>query len=248
VKKFLNAMLQCFAMFTVFPAPFCKWDDSSREFMLLCLPVVGVCIGLLWTLLAALMQFLNIPTILAAAILCAYPFVITGYIHLDGFLDVTDAVRSYRDIEQRRKILKDPHVGAFAVVNCCLLLVMQFALFAATKPHVNCAALILIPTISRIMSAIAVLRLSPMSHSEYANIGGGRTKRPVIILLMLLILTAALGFFLFEKYGWLSVAVVAGYLLALRKAVNSLGGMSGDIAGYALTLSELCGITVYALI
>ena len=41
---------------------------------------------------------------------------------------------------------------------------------------------------------------------------------------------------------------LAGYALALRKAFRSLDGMNGDISGYALTLSELCGAAVWALI
>ena len=32
------------------------------------------------------------------------------------------------------------------------------------------------------------------------------------------------------------------------KAYRSLGGMSGDISGYALTFGELCGIILYVLI
>ena len=36
--------------------------------------------------------------------------------------------------------------------------------------------------------------------------------------------------------------------LALRKAFRSLDGMNGDIAGYALTIGELCAVAVYALL
>ncbi|MBR4746042.1 MAG: adenosylcobinamide-GDP ribazoletransferase, partial [Desulfovibrio sp.] len=56
-----------------------------------------------------------LPTLVSGAILCAFPFLITGGIHFDGFLDVTDAVKSWRDLDERRRILKDPNVGSFAV-------------------------------------------------------------------------------------------------------------------------------------
>ena len=36
--------------------------------------------------------------------------------------------------------------------------------------------------------------------------------------------------------------------LALRRGYRSLEGMNGDIAGYALTISELCGAAVFALL
>ena len=40
----------------------------------------------------------------------------------------------------------------------------------------------------------------------------------------------------------------AGYGLALRKAYRSLEGMSGDISGYALTLSELSALGALAIL
>ena len=45
-----------------------------------------------------------------ALVLCVYPYVVTGAIHLDGFMDVVDAVRSCAGKERRREILKDSHV------------------------------------------------------------------------------------------------------------------------------------------
>ena len=58
----------------------------------------------------------------------------------------------------------------------------------------------------------------------------------------------ALGFVFFGWTGFASVAVILGYLFYLRRGVKSLGGMSGDISGYALTFGELCGIAVFALV
>jgi len=39
-----------------------------------------------------------------------------------------------------------------------------------------------------------------------------------------------------------------GYGLALWRAYRSLDGMNGDISGYALSISELCAVAVYALL
>ena len=41
---------------------------------------------------------------------------------------------------------------------------------------------------------------------------------------------------------------MAGYGLALHRGYRNLKGMNGDIAGYALTVSELCGAAVVALL
>ena len=64
---------------------------------------------------------------------------------------------------------------------------------------------------------------------------------------MLAVFLAA-GFLLCGKYGFAPVGCVAGYALALRRGYKSLDGMNGDIAGYALTVGELCAVAVYALL
>ena len=106
---------------------------EARDKMLLFLPVVGLETGAIWALLAWLCRYLALPALVQGAVLGAYPFVVTGFIHLDGFMDVTDAVRSCRDLARRREILKDSRVGSFAVIGVVLLALCQTALFASGK-------------------------------------------------------------------------------------------------------------------
>ena len=94
MKKLFRAFLMCLSMFSVIPIPGSVWDEAARPLMTLFLPVVGLVIGGIWTLLAYLTRLMELPKLVAAAILCAYPFLVTGGIHLDGYLDVTDAVKS----------------------------------------------------------------------------------------------------------------------------------------------------------
>jgi len=75
-------------------------------------PFTGCCSFLLWAAVAQACLLLNLPAMITALILCAYPYVVTGFWHPDGFMDVTDAVKSRRDLERRREILKGSHVGS----------------------------------------------------------------------------------------------------------------------------------------
>ena len=76
----------------------------------------------------------------------------------------------------------------------------------------------------------------------------GLTTQDLILIAVLLAAVTALGFLLLGRYGFVTPAVLLGYLWYLRRGVKSLGGMSGDISGYALTFGELCGVAVFALI
>ena len=244
MKIYLHAFAMCQSMFCAIPCPWQVWDEKARDKMLLFLPLVGLEIGALWALLAWGCGFLGIPGPVRALFLAALPYLATGCIHLDGFMDVTDAVKSCRSPERRREILKDSHVGSFAVIFLALVLLSQFALFQAGEGPVW--VLVLIPGVSRCCSALAVEALPPMSTSQYAQ----REKRKAHIALILAMLLAlvAVGFLLFGKYGLALVGCLAGYGLALRRGYRSLGGMNGDIAGYSLTLGELAGVAVWALL
>jgi adenosylcobinamide-GDP ribazoletransferase len=203
-------------------------------------------IGAIWAAIAWACRLLNLPTMITALILAAYPNIVTGFLHLDGFMDVTDAVKSWRDLERRREILKDSHVGSFAVIGIVLLAIAQFAFFSSAPAEANDWILIFVPAVSRCCSSLAVTGLKPMSTSQYAD--QKKPKSHIVALSMTLCLFLAAGFLLCGKYGFVLIGCLAGYGLALLRAYRSLDGMNGDISGYALTVSELCAVAVYALI
>ena len=245
MKTYFHAFAMCQSMFCAIPAPQ-VWDEKAKDKMLLFLPVVGLEIGLIWAGLAWLLRLLNLPVMIVALILAAYPYIVTGFLHLDGYMDVTDAVKSWRDLERRREILKDSHVGSFAVIGIVLLIVAQFAVFASVPAEANYRILIFIPAVSRCCSALAVTGLKPMSTSQYAD--QKKPKSHLIVLTIMLVIFLAAGFLLCGKYGFVLVGCMVGYGLALRRAYKSLEGMNGDISGFSLTIGELAAAAVFALL
>ena len=245
MKTYLHALAMCQSMFCAIPAPQ-VWDEKAKDKMLLFLPVVGLEIGAIWAVLAWLCRLLNLPALVTALILCAYPYIVTGFLHLDGYMDVTDAVKSWRDLERRREILKDSHMGSFAVIGIVLLMIAQFAVFASAPADANYPILIFVPAVSRCCSALAVTGLKPMSTSQYAD--QKKPKSYMVVLTVMLVAFLAAGFVLCGKYGFALIGGLVGYGFALRRAYKSLEGMNGDISGYALTLSELAAAAVFALL
>ena len=246
MKTYLHAFAMCQSMFCAIPCLWKIWDEKAKNKMLLFLPVVGLEIGAVWAAIAWLCRLLNLPALVTGLILCAYPYIVTGFIHLDGYMDVTDAVKSWRDLERRREILKDSHVGSFAVIGIALLLLAQFAFFASVPTNANCLILMFVPAVSRCCSALAVTGLKPMTTSQYAD--QKKPKSHIVVLSLMLVIFLAAGFLLCGKYGFALVGCLAGFGLALRRGYKSLDGMNGDIAGFSLTIGELCAVAVYALV
>lgn len=248
MKDYGIAFIMTQSMFCALPFPCRAWKEEARSKMLLFLPVVGLEIGALWVLADWLLNYMNIPTFVGGLIMCALPYLLTGFIHLDGFLDVTDAIGSWRSLEERRKILKDSHVGSFAVIWCGLLLLAGFTLFASVPETADSWSLLLVPVISRCCSALAVALLKPMGSSQYAGSQSSTPKWHTVVLVTVLLGCIVAGFLLFGKYGFALVGGLAGYGFAIAKSYRCLEGMNGDISGYCLTISELCAVAVYALL
>lgn len=256
--KNLTAFFMAWGNFTVIPCPARVWDSAEMKRMLAWLPSVGAVIAVLWTAACRGLSALTdrgLPAALAAAAAEYLLFRLTGYMHLDGFMDVSDAVMSRRDLETRQRILKDSRVGSFAVVQTVFLLL---AWFAALSSADFTPALFLIPVMSRAASGLFVLRYPAIGASQYRETGGGANGGFEAVLLV----QAAAWFFAFPLLSKLifslsvrsaavsGMAVTAaewgiGYL-ACRHARKQLGGMNGDIAGYTICMAELAGMICLA--
>lgn len=243
MKLWLYALGMCQSMFCAIPFPWHGWEEKARDRMLLCLPLIGLEIGLVWWGVGTLAEALGLPNALGAFCLCAAPYLLTGGLHLDGFMDVTDAVRSCRSLEKRREILKDSHVGSFAVVGVVLLMLCQYSICTCIFSNGALYVLALIPVVSRCGSVLAIQLLPPMQTSQYA-------ARKSNWALPVAALAIALGFAFFREWRWGAalLAELAGFALTLRRAYKSLKGMNGDISGYCICAGELAGLLAVSLL
>ena len=162
LRKPLTALMMAWGTYLAIPCPYKVWDDALRPWQIVCLPPVGLVVGGIWALCAGIFAKLGFTGFLAAAILAAVPFLVTGFFHLDGFLDCCDAILSRRDLATRQKILKDSRVGAFAVVSAVLLFLLSFAALADCSFSLIWRALLLIPVVTRCMAGVAVETFAPM--------------------------------------------------------------------------------------
>jgi len=267
--KYIRVFFMCFGMFTAIPCPYRPWEEKSRNLMMVFFPIIGLIIGLLWYALYLITEKISLPMQLQAAALMIYPYLVTGFIHLDGFMDTSDAVLSRRPLEEKLRILKDPHTGAFAIISLAVLFIVCFAAMLAILEGINrdinryenlMTVLILIPVISRVCSAFAVLNLKHLNHIQYSGEFRKKVSRVhtiVLILMGFLIFVAGYladiylnlsGNTFLPSYGHLVVLLttIITYLISLFYAVRQLGGMSGDLSGYSLTMAEACAIVTIA--
>lgn len=250
-------------MFCWIPCPYKEWRMEDRKAQVAMLPLVGALIGVIVCLCWWLLSLLGCSGLLAGALLTGVYFLLTGFIHMDGFMDCSDAIMPrHPEMEERRRILKDPHAGAFAVI-CLVIMLLVFtgsmADIAAEFSIRSCSLLVVIFTASRTVSALEVIMREPMETSQYSRLdepGRARDTIPAII-----ILAVALGVCELIMSGmswWALIAELYSNIIVLTVMVaafitcgidcKKLGGMNGDISGHMITVSELFGVLAMALI
>jgi len=244
VKRTIKAFFMCLGMFSSIPCLYRPWDEDARSLMTACLPLVGAVIGLIWWIIATLAG-LFLPSPLCAALIAAAPFLLTGFMHLDGFMDTSDAILSWRPLEDRLRILKDSHTGAFSVVNLCVYMMFMYAA-AASIPTKDLRFLVLVPVISRCCSAFCVTTLRPLGHSEYKDHSGNAAQRMAILSIWLI--AVIISFIWLGRCGFVYLIETCAYAIAMWSVIRILKGVSGDLAGYSLSISELCALIAFSVI
>lgn len=248
--ELLRSLAMTFSMFSRVPVPQVAWKQENMRYMLSLLPLVGLVIGIGELGWIYLCRVLNLGQTLYAAGLTLLPVLISGGVHLDGFCDTVDALSSHAAPEKKREILKDPHAGAFAIIFGCVCLLGYFG-FASelSRSFKTGAALGLLHGLARAMGAFAG-KVFPGSKAT-GLLAGFReaADRRALAALIALGAVLALGLVALAPIPGM-VMVLTGLMLLLwlgRMARREFGGMSGDLAGYYITLAELAMLAAMVL-
>lgn len=261
--KVITGFFMAWGCFSAIPCPYKKWDESARNLMLAALPFIGLMHGLIWWAAAWLLtMYFDTPRLLAAALLALLLPALSGFIHVDGYMDCCDAIFSRRDLAERQRILKDSSVGAFAAIALAALLMLQTAaMYEILVLPEYFPILALVPMLTRLMSAEAVWKFPPLATSQYSRLAEESSRKSyrlpercmeittLIAVVIFYVLFSFEGIFtIWTSFDMILVAAILAHFIACYGARKNLGGMSGDISGFAITIGEAAAIIVAAII
>ena len=229
------------SMFTVIPTPK-VWEQKALNWVIPNLPVVGFIIGFINYGFARLLRYQQVSTILASVLIFVLPLILSGFIHLDGYMDVSDAISSRADMTKKHAILVDPHVGAFAVIALGVYLLMGgAATHAALLTNMPLRAFLFIPVVSRCGAGLLLFGSNLMKQTGFAATFRKDASSIQIIVIALMLVGAMLAGYLLAGQGLVLTLVVALFATAFagKFAIKQLDGVSGDVCGFAITIGEL---------
>ena len=253
---FLRSLCIAVSMYSRIPVPYGNWDKEEMRYSIGLFPVVGAVIGVMtWLWLwgmhrIAAQGMTNLPevVILLASTLIAsiLPVLVTGGIHVDGFMDTSDAFHSWADRGKKLQILSDPHIGAFSVISLMILAavwVSAVAVVAGSGDSRYFGVFALEYVLARALSGLAAV-LFKNARGEgtlwaFTDFGE-EARRTNLALLCAIGLAAAIGMMLLKPVGGCAAVIISVLVWASykRRAYKELGGITGDLEGWFLCRCE----------
>ena len=238
-----------FSMYSKIPMPRVEWNEKNMKYAMCFFPVIGAVIGILEVLLGSFLLKAGVGNIFFAAAMTLLPVLVTGGIHMDGFMDTMDAVSSYGDREKKLMILKDSNSGAFAILGLGCYFLWSLGMWSEASsemfPVIACGYVL-----SRSFSGFSIVTFQAARNSGLARTfqDGAKRKNVRVVMIVYLIVFSALVLSLNPILGGAAlIAAVLVFLYYRRLCDKQFGGVTGDLAGYFLQICELAILTAVVL-
>lgn len=237
--RVLRAWWTALTFLTILPAPRFKVPEGGLGVTGHWFPVVGLLIGgLLWAVQAAAATLFD--PLLTGLLVTVVWAVVTGGLHLDGLADCGDGVLASVSRERRLEILRDPRLGSFGALTLFLALLLKAAA-AGSAPGL---ALLLAPTWARWLLLMVARQPQARPGGLGATFAAGMTATTLIVALLAPLLLLVVGGALWLSLSALMFAALVS-LGVMRMAQARLGGVTGDVLGLTVELSEIAVLLVF---
>ena len=243
--NWIQSLIIACSMYSRIPMPVIEWNEKNMKYAMCFFPLIGVVTGGIQYLAGSVMYHLSVGRILLAAVMTLLPVVVSGGIHLDGFMDTMDALGSCGDRQKKLEILKDSHSGAFAVMGMGCYLVWSLGIWSElTEEMLAPAACIYV--ISRALSGYSVVTFPAAKDSGLARTFKDRAKKRTVQITSVLWLLAGAALMLWTDARasiGAAIGVFCSWVYYRRICRKQFGGVTGDLAGFFLQVSELAMLT-----
>jgi adenosylcobinamide-GDP ribazoletransferase len=203
-------------------------------------PAVGLIIGIILAGLNWLLSLI-LPSAVVSALLIVALVIITGALHLDGFVDTCDGIAGHKSVEDRWRVMRDSRAGAFGIVGAVLLLLVKYASLNSLPEPFMTATLLFMPVVSRWAMVYAIFAYPYARPSGLGTAFKQATRWPQFTAATIITIAIALALFpLFSLGGllfmfgvWVVTAIFSLYLK------HKFSGLTGDTYGAINEVAEV---------
>ena len=249
--QIVKSMIIAFSMYSKIPMPQFEWKDEDMKYVLCFFPWVGAVIGGLVYLWKMICDRFEIGILCYTLVGTALPLLITGGFHVDGFMDTMDAFHSYQPKEKKLEILKDSHIGAFAVIRLGMYGLIYAGAFSEIENYhllqIVCAGFCL----ARVLSGMSVVSFPTAKKDGMLYLFASSAQKNIVKVWLCLqgVLCVGVMLWCYPFAGGLVVATALGtFVYYYYRCKKEFGGITGDTAGYFVLVCEGSMVVMAAVI
>ncbi len=241
MKTFWNSLIAAFAMYSKIPMPNVELTKENMKYTLCFFPLVGIVIGVILWGWSITYPYLCNGDFLPAVVFVIVPVIVSGGVHVDGFIDTVDAVCSNKPMERKLEILRDTHTGTFAMM--ITISYFLIALGVWSEMPIDAVPVLAVGfVLSRALSGLAIVIFPRAKTSKRLHLfEKASDKRIVGIVMAVYVLICAVLMCSFEplygSVGVLGAAISFAYYFYTSK--QHFGGITKDVSGYFVQICEL---------
>ena len=241
MKTFWNSLVVAFSMYSKIPMPNVEGTKEDMKYALCFYPLIGAVIGGILCGWRIAYPYLCNGDFLPAVVFVIVPVIISGGVHVDGFIDTVDALSSNKTMERKLEILRDIHTGAFAMI--ITLSYFLIALGVWSEMPIDAIPVLAIGfVLSRALSGLSIMVFPKAKISRLPStfIDGTNKKVIGIVLGIYIAVCVALMCYLEPLYGSIGVLGAAvSFAYYYYTAKKHFGGITGAVAGFFVQVCEL---------
>ncbi len=230
--KIVKPLLFAISFLTIIPVRKTFNEEDIKQSIKL-FPLVGLFIGLILFFLSRISIEIEIKSLI---VLFVWEF-LTGFFHLDGLADTSDAIFSSRmDKEKLFEIMSDSNIGTMGVVIIFFILIGKFILLKKILMK-DYSVILVVPVVGRFAINFLSWRLN---YAKEKGLGkficeNNSDREFSISLFICLIIILFVGVkFLFPFILILLLLLSYSYYFSIK-----FGGATGDIFGFSVETIEL---------
>lgn len=241
-----RSYLAALSMYTRLPAwRLANLQEQHYQAAINYLPLVGIFTGGSMTFVFwGAFYLLHLPILSAIILALTSRLLLTGAFHEDGLGDFFDGFGGGRSREDILRIMKDSHVGSYAVIGYILYYAFQLSLLTALPTELLPYILLCIDIIGKNLSLLQVISLPYARKQEdsktkliYNRKGGfGFITIPIVAVIMFNLASM-----------WLILIPIATTILLICYIKSRIGGYTGDTCGAITLLGELSCTLAFSL-
>jgi adenosylcobinamide-GDP ribazoletransferase len=240
LRLVIKSLKGLFGFLTIVPVGMESIEDVSKYFFLC--PIVGLVIGAVAGAVGFASNFV-LPNLISGFLVLVSIQLLTGFHHLDGLLDLSDAAMARGDAKRRLEVMHDLYTGAAAIASGVIVLALTGLAFGSFSGLDILKAAVVAEVVAKTsMVLTAYLGKKPEYNGMGYYVVESMEKKHLEAVASLL-LCAVVGFILIGVcFIWVFAAMGVAVAVLSSYANKTLGCVTGDVMGATNEINRMIAL------